>query len=473
VLINPQLEGESLQHLLEIANPRLIATSDEAAPRFEGLPRAGTYRDRLFNVSGLDPHISDDDLRSLQRETPSADNRTLCFLSTSGSTGLPKLVPYAGTRLVLSAMAGQNALGIGPRDVMYVCLPLYHANGLMLGVMGALVAGATVLLRSRFSASSFWPDCIAHKVTVFVYVGEVCRFLLRRTSHEASEGHCVRLCIGNGLGSDLWESFQATFRIARIIEFYGGTDASVLLVNLTNTRGSVGYLPEPVRASRKVALLRHDADAGDVVRTTQGRCIEVGPGEAGELVSGVLTESDVKIYQNRRDSEARLLRDVFEPGDCFMRSGDLLSRDAAGFYYFVDRLGDTFRWRGENVSTTEIGALIAAATGVEEACVYGVRVPHEDGRAGMCALVCNASWDPLQFRREIARQAPRFALPMFLRVMRSIPKTTTYKYRRNELARQGFDPSQIRDQLFVMADGEYVPLQSDLFARLGAGEFKW
>jgi fatty-acyl-CoA synthase len=192
VLINTQLEGESLQHLLEIADPRLIATSDEMTPRFEALPQAGTYRDRLFNVSGLDPHMSDDDLLSLQRETPSAGNRTLCFLSTSGSTGLPKLVPYTGGRLLVSALAGQNALNIGPRDVMYVCLPLYHANGLMLGVMGALVAGATVLLRSRFSASSFWSDCIAHKVTAFVYVGEVCRFLLRRTSHEASEGHCVR-----------------------------------------------------------------------------------------------------------------------------------------------------------------------------------------------------------------------------------------------------------------------------------------
>jgi fatty-acyl-CoA synthase len=396
----------------------------------------------------------------------------LFLIYTSGTTGLPKAARFSHSRFM---GGGSYALlaGFGRRDVLYCALPLYHTVGGVMCVNAVLRAGATLALARRFRASHFWDEAAEAGATAFQYVGELCRYLLAQPPGSHDRAHRVRLAVGNGLRADVWPVFQERFRIAQIVEFYGATESNVSMVNLAGRVGSVGR-PAP---GMTVALLRWDSASEAPLRTAGGRCVACADGETGELLGriseGRTAAGRFEGYTSREASERKILRDVFEPGDAWFRSGDLLRRDADGYYYFVDRTGDTFRWKGENVSTEEVSRALDAFPAVAQSVVYGVEIPGSEGRAGMAALVLRegAALDAAALYHHVQQALPGFARPAFVRVAPALDTTSTLKLKKVALREAGWDPARCTDPIFVRDDVRqaFVPLTPETHASLSAG----
>jgi fatty-acyl-CoA synthase len=359
---------------------------------------------------------------------------------------------------------------------MYNCLPLYHSVGGVVATGATLVGGGAVVLRARFSAREFWSDVVAERCTLFQYIGELCRYLVNSAKHPDETRHVLRLCCGNGLRADIWEAFRSRFRIPQILEYYASTEGNFSLYNCEGRTGAIGKIPAFLAHRLPVALVRYDVAAGDVWRGADGLCVRCVPPEAGEAIAqihdaGGRPRGRFEGYADREASQRKVLRDVFAAGDAWYRTGDLMRQDEQGFFYFVDRVGDTFRWKGENVSTTEVTAVVSAGRGVSDAAVYGVNVPHADGRAGMAALVVGADFELREFRAHLAAALPTYARPQFLRIVRAIELTGTLKLDKQALAREGYDNSVVSDPLFVedKQAQSYVPLDDASFARLQNG----
>ncbi|MEM9033684.1 MAG: AMP-binding protein, partial [Actinomycetota bacterium] len=373
------------------------------------------------------------------------------------------------------ASAGGQAMGNwGADDRVYVPLPLFHTAGGVAALGGAVQGGSTAVIAERFSTSRFWSDCVEHGVTAFQYIGELCRYLLNAPEHPDERRHRVRVAVGNGLRPDVWPAFQERFGIEQIVEFYGATEGNVALVNLDGRVGAVGRLPGAMRSALGVHLVRFDVESEEVVRDPQGRCIEAEPGEAGELVAKISRTARFDGYSDEAATEKKVLRDVFADGDAFFRTGDLLRLADDGYYEFVDRIGDTFRWKGENVSTAEVSEVLGMHPAVGEANAYGVEAPGGDGRCGMAAIVAEGELDPADLGRHVAAELPAYARPRFVRLVDSLVVTGTFKHRKVELVRDGFDPAVIDDPLWFLdpASDEYVPLDATLHQRIVEGEVR-
>jgi fatty-acyl-CoA synthase len=410
---------------------------------------------------------------ALRADLVSGDD--LFYIYTSGTTGLPKAAHFSHLRFLTMGDIAAFALKLRPRDVHYCALPLYHSAGGAMLVSSVISAGATLALRRRFSASQFWDDVRRYEATCFQYIGEICRYLLHQPPRPDDRQHAVRAIIGNGLRADVWLAFQKRFGIPEIREFYGATEGNAAIMNFENKVGSVGRFPWKVFTNAR--LVRYDVDADAHVRGPEGLCIECGPDEVGELVGRIPSDPDdpagrFEGYTSKEATERKVLRDVFAPGDAWFRSGDLLRQDRDGFFYFIDRIGDTFRWKGENVSTQEVAEQLSGCDGIAMVNVYGVEVPGTDGRAGMAALVLSpgAAFDGTAFFRH-ARGLPRYAMPLFVRLLAEQEVTGTFKIRKVDLAREGFDPGRIRDPLYLRDDaaGAYVPLTAEIFAAIRSG----
>ena len=409
-------------------------------------------------------------------------NDAALFIFTSGTTGLPKAARITHSR-VLRIMAGfAAASNASARDRMYNCLPMYHSNGGVIATGVALSVGGSVYIRDRFSASEFWSDAIARDCTMFIYVGELCRYLFNAPPSDKDRAHRIRLCVGNGLRPDIFSAFQQRFGIPNILEFYAATEGNVVLFNFDSHPGAVGRLPGWAARRFPAKIVAYDVDEGKEKRNAQGRCIECGANEAGELLSEILDDpskpaSRFDGYADPAATKAKILRDVFKPGDAWFRTGDLLRRDARGYYYFVDRIGDTFRWKGENVSTTEVAETIAVYPGVLEAIVYGVAVPGHEGRAGMAALVVDNvdAFDLAGLRALLIERLPAYARPVFLRFRPNLDLTGTFKPKKTELVAQGFDPARVDDAIFFddRDRGVYARLDADFVAAVAAGAMKF
>src|SRR5258706_579111 len=367
-----------------------------------------------------------------------------------------------------------------------------------LGAIGALInthvtgPGLTHLLRApgatsricdrsappgrSFSARHFLDDVRRHEAVAFVYVGEFCRYLLRQPATAHDRDHRLRVAAGAGLRPDIWTTFVERFGIARVVEMYGATEGNVALQNLDNRPGSVGK-PHAMLADQ-VALARVDLATGTLVRSADGLCIACADGEPGELLGKVGLSGGMEYdgYTDREATERKLVRGAFAPDDAWFRSGDLLRRDAEGYYYFIDRVGDTFRWKGENVATMEVADRLNAAPGVTEANVFGVAVPGEDGRAGMAALVLRdgTAFDGAAFFAHAERHLPRYAMPAFVRLVPAMDVTGTLKQRKQVFAADGWDPARTSDPLFVRDDARqtYVPLDGARLAALRSGALR-
>jgi fatty-acyl-CoA synthase len=367
-------------------------------------------------------------------------------------------------------------MGAGPGDRMYNCLPMYHSVGGVLATGAVLVGGGSVAIRDRFSARDFWDDVVRFDCTLFQYIGELCRYLLQTSPSPREAQHRIRLCCGNGLRPDVWDAFKARFRIPRIFEFYASTEGNVSLFNVEGRPGAIGRNPPYLAHRTSFALVKFDVEKEAPLRDVQGRCIRCAADEAGEAIGRIGTgRADIGSrfdgYTSAQDSNEKILRDVFEPGDAWFRTGDLMRRDAGGYYHFIDRIGDTYRWKGENVSTTEVAGAICEFPGVADATVYGVAVPGADGRAGMAALVAGAAFDLAAFRSHLAARLPAYARPLFVRMRSEIEVTSTFKHTKHELARQGFDPAGTTDAIYLN-DPErqaYVRLEPALYGRILGG----
>ena len=399
----------------------------------------------------------------------------LFHIFTSGTTGLPKAARLSHMRY-LGVGDGMSAIAeYGPDDVIACVLPLYHGAGGMVVISCALSQGAAVALRRRFSASRFWDEARRDGVTACQYVGELCRYLLNAPPSPTDREHRVRVMMGAGLGADIWRPFQERFGIERILEGWSSTEANTSLINLDGRVGSCGRIPFKERHNGR--LIRYDVATDTHPRTPEGRCVECGPGEIGEFIGMILDLPDsgagrFEGYTSAAATSQKILRDVFQAGDRWYRSGDLLSHDEEGYFTFVDRIGDTFRWKSENVSTQEVAETLGVFPGVAIANVYGVAVPGTEGRAGMAALVMRpgSTFDPAELFAFTATRLPSYAVPLFVRVVPEADVTSTFKLRKVDLQEAGYDPARVRDPLFVRDErgGTYVPLTPDVHARLGA-----
>jgi len=481
-LLNTNLRGQPLAHSIGVADAKHLIVGAELAEVLGGARDHVASWPTLWGTGGPVPGAEDLDAELATRSAEPIDREVrrglkasdkLFYIYTSGTTGLPKAANISHQRALVMGGGAMGAQELGPEDRMYVPLPLYHSAGGVMAAVGALLSGGGLVLTRRFSASRFWSDCRRTEATAFQYIGELCRYLLNSPEHPDERRHQVRVCIGNGLRPEIWVPFQERFGIPRIIEFYGATEGNVALMNFDGKVGAVGRLPRWVRRVLGVELIRYDVARDEHERDASGFCIRCKPGEVGEAIGRLSQAVRFEGYTSPEATEKKILRGVFKPGDAYFRTGDLLRCDSDDYFYFVDRIGDTFRWKGENVSTSEVAEALSVCPGVQEANVYGVAVPGHDGRAGMAALVADASFDPERLAERVKRELPAYARPLFLRLRPEIETTGTFKHRKVDLVNEGFDPSRISDPLFFL-DGErgYVPLDAALHERIGRGEVR-
>jgi fatty-acyl-CoA synthase len=482
-LINTNLAGDALRHAIDIVAPRHIIVAAELADVVAAvLPKLAPVQPWLHGGDGHGwPRVDDRTfaIATVDHQRPTLTDRAL-YIYTSGTTGLPKAASVSHDRLMQWTHWFAGLIDTRPDDRMYNCLPMYHSVGGVVATGAVLVGGGSVVIRERFSARRFWDDIARWDCTLFQYIGELCRYLVAAPPHPRETGHKLRLACGNGLRREVWEAFQNRFEIPRIIEFYASTEGSFSLYNCDGKIGAMGRVPAYLAHRFPVHLIKVDAQSGDALRDPDGFCIRCGTGETGEAI-GRLPERASGVggrfegYTDPAASERKILHDVFALGDIWYRSGDLMRKDGAGFFYFVDRIGDTFRWKGENVSTTEIEEIVSAAPGVNDAVVYGVAVPGAEGRAGMTAIVPGDAFDLGKFAAHLATRLPDYARPLFVRLCTHIDATGTFKPQKQKLAAEGFDPSRIGERLYVFDRHErcFVPLDNNHFAAIQCGEVRF
>jgi fatty-acyl-CoA synthase len=485
-LINTNLTADALLHSVSTVAPRGVIAGAPLAAAL-GAARARLNAEIECWVDGASDcglprldlaigELGDEALDAGEFRAPTLSERALCIY-TSGTTGLPKAANVSHYRLMQWSHWFAGLMDTQPTDRMYNCLPMYHSVGGVVATGATLVGGGAVILRERFSATAFWADVTAEGCTLMQYIGELCRYLLASPPHPEETRHSLRLACGNGLRTEVWVPFQERFRIPQILEYYAATEGNFSLYNCEGRAGAIGRIPPFLAHRLPVALVAFDLDTGLPVRDAQGRCRRCAIEEVGEALGQVVSDQGVSRFEGYTDgaaSDKKILRDVFTPGDRWYRTGDLMRQDAQGFFYFVDRVGDTFRWKGENVSTTELAGVIAQVPGVTDVAVYGVAVPQADGRAGMAALVVGKGFDLEVLRRALVAQLPAYARPVFLRVLSELEITGTFKLRKQELMQEGYDPARVTDALFIdnAAAGRYLPLDAARFEQLKSGALR-
>ncbi|WP_267897910.1 long-chain-acyl-CoA synthetase [Nocardia suismassiliense] len=463
-LLNHNQRDHVLAHSFGLLNSVLNVIGEECKEALDSLSET------LANT------LSANDLR-VAAESAAATDPPVCaeitakerafLIFTSGTTGLPKASVMTHLRWTKS-MAGLGGLGIRlhGNDTLYCCLPLYHNNALTVALSAVVCAGGTLALGRQFSVSRFWDEVIREQATAFIYIGELCRYLLNQPAKPTDRQHRVRLAVGNGLRPELWDEFKQRFGINRIVEFYSASEANVAFINAFSVDRTAGFGPLPY------AVVQYDEETGKAKRDNNGRLRRVGTGHVGLLLSKVTDRSPFDGYTDKEASEAKLLRDGFQQGDVWFDTGDLVRDQGWHHIAFVDRLGDTFRWKGENVATTEVEGALTRSDTIAEAVVYGVDVPGTDGKAGMAAVTLSpdAEFDGKAIAELAYRQLPGYAVPLFIRVVDELAQTSTFKSRKVELRKQGY-AADGDGTLYVLAgrsDG-YVPAYDDYAEDVAAG----
>jgi citronellyl-CoA synthetase len=407
------------------------------------------------------------------REITAGETSTYIF--TSGTTGLPKAAPQPNRKsLAAGRLMAKLGFRIKPSDRLYLCLPVYHATGLGPGFCGFIGNGGSVFLRRNFSATSFWPEVQQYQTNCFIYVGELCRYLTTQPVSEAEKNNPLVKMMGNGLRPDVWDEFKSRFGVQRICEIYGSSEGNVTFMNLLNKDRTIGTAATPV------ALVQYDTQNDQIVRDSNGRCIEVPVGEPGLLLGEITAKTEFDGYTNPEATASKIVKNVHENGDSWFNTGDLVRQIDVGFamgmkhFQFVDRTGDTFRWRAENVSTNEVAEVLNAHPQINMANVYGVEVPGIEGKAGMVAfeLPEGEELDLDGFQALVERELPGYAQPVFIRVLRSVTTTVTFKLQKTDLREQAFHPDRVGgDPIYVRKprSAGYEPLEADFYQTILSG----
>lgn len=460
-MCNTKQRGEVLAHSLNTVKVKAALVGVELIDAFDPVRSDVGLGDsnKVWFISDTGTEECPQGYRDLQAEAAhqAADNpphtnevskSDPCFyIFTSGTTGMPKAsVMSHGRWLKGGAGMGLAGMRLRSNDVFYCALPLYHNNALTVSWGGVMTAGATLALARKFSASGFFDDIRKHQATAFCYIGELCRYLLRQAPSEKDHDHKIRVIVGNGLRPDIWDEFKQRYGIEHICEFYGASEGNLVFLNTFNMDRTAGFCPLPF------AVVDYDADDEQPQRGDDGWMRKVKSGGTGLLLTKVTDSMPFEGYTDNAASEKKLLRDVFTEGDCYFNTGDLVRDQGMRHIAFVDRLGDTFRWKGENVATTEVEKALNAYPQIAEAVVYGVEVPNTDGRAGMAAITPNAKLKDMDWAglaKHLQQQLPAYAVPVFLRLRPEQAVTGTFKHRKVELKNEGFAPDG-KESVYVL-----------------------
>jgi fatty-acyl-CoA synthase len=484
-LINYNLSGAGLAHCVKIVDCKAIVMNPDLAPQFAsargqvetplGAFVLGGPADGLVQIDGVVDRAAKTRLDRSGRAGVKGGDVAL-YIYTSGTTGLPKAAKISGVRARGLMRVFKDATQASQDERILQTLPLYHATGGMCGVGTALNAGACIVLQRKFSASQFWQEAIDSHATMLVYIGELGRYLMNQPQSALERSHKITKGFGNGLRADVWAEFVERTGIKRLVEFYGSTEGNVNFFNLDGKIGAVGRIPRLLRGRLPARILRFDVETEQPVRGPDGLCIEAGVDEIGEAVGPITKETRQRFdgYNDEKQSQKKILTDVFAKGDRWFRTGDLMKMDADQYIYFVDRVGDTFRWKGENVSTSEVEIAISSMPGVKHAIVYGVAVPGQDGRAGMAAITPKEGVDLAALYAHLTSNLPAYARPAFVRFQDEVETTGTLKYRKVDLVKEGFDPMNTSDPLFVadVANKSYSPITADVLRDVLSGKMR-
>ncbi|MBD3655209.1 long-chain-acyl-CoA synthetase [Marinobacter sp.] len=456
-MLNTSQKGRVLEHSINLIEPKMVVVGEELIDSFEGvrndlktshptpflfLADANTlnmfgdapagYVNMAEKVSahrGVNPELGD----------PPRLGDTAIYLFTSGTTGLPKAAPGSHRKFIKAYGGfGLMSLSMEPEDVLYCTLPLYHGTALLICWGSVIAGGSAIALRRKFSASAFWDDVRRYHATTFGYVGELCRYLLNQPASDQDRNHSLTKMIGNGLRPSIWKEFKDRFGIDTVAELYASSEGNIGFSNFFNMDNTVGFSTAPYK------LVRFHDGTRDPIRNQKGFMEEVSKGEPGLLIGEITKKWSFEGYTQKEATEKSILRDAFKKGDQWFNTGDVLREIGCGHLQFVDRMGDTFRWKGENVSTTEVENVIDGSGMVEEAIVYGVEIPHTNGKAGMVTLVpqnAGAELDVDRLFRYLADNLPPYAIPVFVRVTHAIEKTGTFKYRKVDMQKAGYSLS--------------------------------
>jgi len=486
-LLNTNQTGKALAYSINIVEPSHVIVAEgfgetyrSATPHLEGSFKLWSHGPAVDGqrIDEAVEALSDAAIPDSERPKLTLNDQCI-YIYTSGTTGMPKAANVNHYRVQVASNGFSAAMNAKSDDRIYVSLPLYHSSACLVGLGSLLSVGGSAFIAERFSTTRFWDEIVDNGCTIFQYVGELCRYLVNAPPHPKERLHRIRLCAGNGLRPDIWREFSERFKIRHILEYYAATEGNVAIFNFDSKLGSVGRIATLAKRRFPYELVRFDVDAGEPLRGADGRCIRCRVDEVGEMVAEIVDDplKPAQRFEGYADPEAtrrKILTDVFRPGDTWFRTGDLLRRDRDGYYYFVDRVGDTFRWKGENVATSEVAEVINLLPDIRESVVYGVAVAGYEGKAGMATIASDGPPDLDRLRRHVRENLPGYARPLFFRLRRELDTTSTLKQRRVGFSEEGFDPSRITDPLyFDQPDGgAMVPLDKALFDEINSGRVR-
>lgn len=483
-LINFNLCQGPLIHTIQVASSKAIICGEELQEAVDEVKEeldlpvyvsgCGSVMPMLKGAKNLDHLLSSSNPTPPPQIDSISTKDRLIYIYTSGTTGLPKAAVIKHARYMFFCTAVHYMAGLQDDEVIYNPLPLYHSAGGMVGMGQVLLFNNTAVIRRKFSASQYWVEAKKYGCTVGQYVGEICRYLLNTTEKPEDTQHKVRLMFGNGVRPQIWQQFTSRFSIPCIAEFYGATEGIANIINYEGKPGACGFVSMLFRNVLPVYLIKIDEETGEPLRDKNGLCILCKPGEQGEFVGLIVRNDPVRDFHGYADKKAtqkKIVQDVLKKGDLAFKSGDILIMDELGYLYFKDRTGDTFRWRGENISSTEVEGIVSKLAGHKDAVVYGVKVPGVEGRAGMAAIVDQkGELNMKEFAEGLKRSLPSYACPLFLRILKEIDVTGTFKLKKTVLQKEGFNPSTIKGKLYYFDGkcGEYVDLTPELYNKIAS-----
>lgn len=490
-LINTSLRGKVLVHSFNLVQPKaafigaeLVDAIEEvrdelelASERFYCWADTNTLEDPSTVPAGY--QNAAEVIRDCSSENPEQASRIflndpLFYIYTSGTTGLPKAVVFTNGRWERAYGAfGYAAVRLKKHDRLYATLPFYHATGIVVCWASVIAGGGGLVLARKFSASRFWDDIRKYNCTAFGYVGELCRYLFEVPASPSDRDNNVHVMLGNGLRPSIWEAFKNRFGIDRVVEFYASSEGNAAFTNIFNFDNTVGFSPI------SYSIIKYDKERDEPVRGKDGFLVRAGKGEPGLLIGQITAQTPFDGYTDKSKTESSILRDVFEKGDAWFNTGDLMRDIGFRHAQFVDRLGDTFRWKGENVSTTEVEQILDAAPGVVESVVYGVEIPNTNGRIGMAEIRVDGDHQQLDWQAitdYLKGALPHYAVPGFLRIATQAMDTTgTFKHQKNKLKEQKYDPNLHNDPVYVLLPGEscYQLLSREMFDAVERGDYRF